>query len=456
MSYQIYETDWLASQPIFYNERTGSASDNINDIIVLDDFVFHPEGFNNYLDYGYSVFCQTPVQDVKILPPNSRLECINGQIVIESLPDPVEKWEGKTTSPRESIALLKSAIQSWEKNIEGEIVIPTSGGYDSRLLNYFIKDRSKLRTFTYGISKFQDKSFEVNYAKKLSLILNTEWQRIQLHDFHQYFETWDNLFGVSTHSHGMYHIEFYTKIAQVMDTKGVSLISGIVGDAWAGSIPHASFSSIEDLKKLSYSHAMHADSKYSLLKDSNLLKEQYFYQKKEKLNNVFFQVIEVIRFKMILLCYLLKMPKEICEFDVWSPFLLPEIALSMLTIPPQHRKNRKWQRDFFDSHGLAIEKMNVKGSRLNDLNYQTMIRSPLKPLDVKVLSQVMQTDYIEWINRKVQPIALFTDVFWKVRRIPRVSGGLRRLGFQNPRLRAYFAYLTLKPIESLLLAREKI
>ena len=455
MSYQRFETDWLSSRPIFYNEVTKKVSDNVKDVIDTDDVVFHPEGLNNYLDYGYSVFGQTPVQDVKFLPPNSRLTISKDQITVESLPDPIEYWENKTTTPEEALEQLEDFIQKWEKSVQGNIVIPTSGGYDSRLLNYFIKDKSRVRTFTYGISRFQENSFEANYAHELSNILGTQWQRVELGDFHKYIEAWNQLFGVSTHAHGMYHIEFYYKISQFIDTVKAPLLSGIVGDIWAGSITYNRFSTVEDLKKLSYNHSMHADSKYSLLKSSNFLKENYLSQNKEKLNDEFFQVVELVRFKMILLCYLLKVPKNIYGFDVWSPFLSPEVALSMLTIPSKYRQNRLWQKNFFDSHGLALEKMNLGGSRLNDLNYRAMMMSPLRPLDVNVLSRVMKRNYVEWINRKVRPFTTFSDVPWKARRIPRVSGGLRRIGIQNPRLKAYFAYLTLKPIESLLLAQGK-
>jgi len=32
----IFETDWLASTPVFYNLKSGRASNNINNVIPLD------------------------------------------------------------------------------------------------------------------------------------------------------------------------------------------------------------------------------------------------------------------------------------------------------------------------------------------------------------------------------------------------------------------------------------
>ena len=136
-----YETDWLGSRPIFYNEVTNCASYNINDVIDYSNLEFDPEGFTNYLDFGYSVFEQTPVKHVKFLRYSSRLSVHeNGYLEVEYLDDPVEQWIGKTSHEDDVLHMLEMSIQNWEKSVEGEIIIPTSGGYDSRLLNFFIKD----------------------------------------------------------------------------------------------------------------------------------------------------------------------------------------------------------------------------------------------------------------------------------------------------------------------------
>ena len=88
----VHETDWLASEPIFYNLKTSKASKKINEIIPLDkDFNFHFEGLYNYLDYGYSVFGQTPIEDVKFLLPASQLILANdGKLSVKNVPDPIE------------------------------------------------------------------------------------------------------------------------------------------------------------------------------------------------------------------------------------------------------------------------------------------------------------------------------------------------------------------------------
>ena len=66
---------------------------NINDVIDYRNLEIDPEGFNNYLDFGYSVFQQTPIKHVKFLRHSSRLSIDDRhQIKIDYLDDPIEKW----------------------------------------------------------------------------------------------------------------------------------------------------------------------------------------------------------------------------------------------------------------------------------------------------------------------------------------------------------------------------
>ena len=157
----LFETDWLASQPVFYNEMTGQASHNIHDVIDCNCLEWHPEGFNNYLDFGYSVLEQTPVKHVKFLRHSSRLwKDEQNELSVEYLDDPVEKWLNYRLSEDDIIELVRTRVRAWERSVDGEIVIPTSGGYDSRLLNWCIEDKSRVRSFTFGVTVNPDESHE--------------------------------------------------------------------------------------------------------------------------------------------------------------------------------------------------------------------------------------------------------------------------------------------------------
>lgn len=454
---KTFETDWLASTPVFYNEAKGTASHNINDVIDFDDFEFHAEGFNNFLDFGYSVFGQTPLRDVKFLPHSSRLTLHDdGRFEIARLPDPVDAWLDKTSHEDDAFHLLSSSVNEWEKSHAGEIILPTSGGYDSRLLNLLIEDKARIRSFTYGPSENQADSYEVVYARKISEVLGTRWQHIPLGDFHLHFDEWNKLFGVSTHAHGLYHIEFYNKIRPLVDG-GNPFLSGIIGDAWAGSVQVPELAAPRDTLKLGYTHGMTADAKMSLMRNDSegcvaggSLMGEYYALHQERLRSPLYRIVEAMRFKLVLLTYLFAVPASF-GFKPWSPFLIPEVALTMLTLPFERRKNRVWQQEFFQKHGLNLEAMNLRANYQNSINYQAMRRVRVAPLDEKLLGQIVKVSYVKWINRYVGQQGKLWETIWMIPQIPGIRGALYRMNkLQGTRLKAYYAYLTLKPIENLL------
>jgi hypothetical protein len=437
----LFETDWLASQPVFYNEQTGKASHNINDVIDYTNLDFDGEGFNNYVDFGYSVLEQTPVKHVKFLRHSSRLLVDDrGKLSVEYLDDPVEQWLGYRLSEDDVIGLIKDRVWEWERSVKGEIIIPTSGGYDSRLLNWCIDDKSRVRSFTYGTSENQAESYEVVYAQRLSEILGTSWEQIPLGDYHKYFDDWERLFSVSTHAHGMYHLEFYNKMLARVEGAN-PFLSGIMGDAWAGSVNISNLDGPADVHYLGYTHGVHADSGYSQYPVQGSRLTNYWDTQKERLQDKRLCVIEAMRFKIILLCYLVTVPR-IFGFRPWSPFLDLDIVMAMLNLPTARRRDRIWQREFFQKYGLDLESMGLKASRQNTLDLQAVRRTPVKPLDVALLREVVQPDYVAWINRNVR-------YGWREKILER----LFHAGTADGQSKAYGAYCVLLPIENLLRKR---
>lgn len=455
----LFETDWLASQPIFYNEKTGQASHNINDVIDYTNLELHPEGFNNYLDFGYSVLEQTPVKHVKFLRHSSRLWVDEkGVLSVEYLDDPVEQWLDYRLSEEDIIDLIGERVRKWEHSVEGEIIIPTSGGYDSRLLNWCIENKSRVRSFTYGISENQAESYEVVYARQLSELLGTRWEQIPLGDFHQYFDDWDRLFGVSIHAHGMYHFEFYQKILPKV-AGGNPFLSGIIGDAWAGSVNIALLENYTDVSRLGYTHGLQADSTRSKFSVERPLLSNYWETQRGRLEDAHLRVVEAMRFKIILLCYLRNVPKHF-GFKWWSPFLDVDVCMAMLNLPPERKRDRIWQREFFQKVGLSLESMKLQATHQNTLDLQALRRIPVKPLDVNLLREVIKPDYVEWINRNLlnQSLNWTEKVLCGLLNVRIVGGALRRLGFTDNasrQLKAYNTYLVLLPIEKLLRRRNR-
>ncbi|MCC7409193.1 MAG: hypothetical protein IT442_14090 [Phycisphaeraceae bacterium] len=448
-------TDWLASEPVFYHEKTGAVGRRMRDVFDPADFEFDGQGLRNYLTFGYSVLGRTPVRHVRMLPPCCRLIRDGATPRVERDADPALAWLGRTTHEHDVLDLLSDRVRQWEGQSRGAIVIPTSGGFDSRLLTLMIRDRQRVRAFTYGLSDRQAQSTEVVHAEALARTLGTPWRMIELGDYHREFDAWDRLFGPSTHAHGMYQIEFYRKVLEQV-AYGSPMLSGIVGDLWAGSAPLPTIERPEDLARLGYSHGMNADASQCLLPrlGSDDEARAYLAERRAVLDDPAMRIVELVRFKMVLLRYLLLVPGTL-GLRPWSPFLDVEVAMSMVRLPEQRRRNRQWQRDFFARQGVDFESMGLASSRANTLNLRAMERVAPPPLDERLLGQIVRRDYVRRINRHVAG-RTFSDAVTQGRLSLAAERWTPRLarGARERRLEAYFAYLALKPLDNLLRARE--
>jgi hypothetical protein len=446
-----YATDWLGTEPYFYNERTGAVARSIHDVIDYRNLEIDPDGLIDYLDFGYCVFGHTPVQHVRFVAPCAQLTRNDaGELTETPLPDPVDSWSSRSTTPAEAVECLRAELQAWEDSHPGNLVLPLSGGHDSRLLAVLTRDKSRIRSFTYGTSKRQSQSREVTRAQYVAEVLGLSWEQIELCDFHDRMGDWDDLFGVSTHAHGMYHLEFYDKIARRIGSGG-SLLSGLCGDAWAGHIPRLPAESAADLPVLGLTRGVRAGGNGIRLQGDGRYREDFWSRRSERFRDPIYQIVEVIRLKMILLRFALLAPAN-RGFTPTAPYLRPEVALTMIRLPAQQRHQRRWQHDFFRKCKLDLTG-SFRGSRENNLDLHVLRQFPPAPLDLGLLRELFATDYLERINREV-----FSPAGWQ--RLLSLSQGHAvgaRLGslarLPSPHSAAYNAYLTLKPLENLLRRR---
>jgi hypothetical protein len=159
-----------------------------------------------------------------------------------------------------------------------------------------------------------------------------------------------------------------------------------------------------------------------------------------------------MRLKLMLLSYLMRVPR-LFDFQPWTPYLDIDIAMAMLNLPPERRANRHWQRDFFAKVGLDLENQMLVSTGQNNLNFQALRRIPVQPLDRELLAEVIDPNYVDWINRDAR-MNWRVDSRCALLRVRKIGGALRRLGLTPPpTLRAYCAYLCLRPIENLLRGR---
>jgi len=442
----VIENDWLGSIPVFYNPKEKIVSTISN--FCLKDKKIHEEGLSNFCEFGYSVFERTIFEDVKFMRYYSKLIVSNEYIKIECKKDPVteESFLEKESNENDVISLMQDYVSKIESQIDGDIIIPTSGGYDSRLLNYLIKNKSRIKSFTYGISKDQTKSSEVVHAKKISEIYGTKWEQIKLKQFHRHIDKWFSINGFSTHLHGMYHIEFYYNILEKHKFNNPSFLSGIFGGTTSELGLFKSVTNYHDIINLGYTHGMDLELKYLKKIVSEEIKKQFFEANKEYLKNEKIKTVFVVRVKLMLTSYLTLIP-EYFGLPVWTPFLNFNIVRATLNIKDERRKNRIWQRDLFKNVGLNLEDMNLKSDKSNMLNYETAKSDYLEPIDTEMMKRFIKVEKIIEINTLLTNLTFFESIKNQLLVTPKIGGILRRLGFKSNFLKALFEYYIVKAIE---------
>jgi hypothetical protein len=443
--------DWLGTQPLFYHEKTGRFSPDLDAVIDLRTLDFDPDGLRDYLDFGYCVFGRTPVRHVRFLTPGRALHrAADGTLAEIAGDDPSDAILAGETREDETIEQLRVAVQEWEAQVSGPIVLPLSGGLDSRFLAAQIRDRGRVRAFTYGLSDHPERSTEVVVAREVAARLGLAWEQVRLGKIHAHLEAWDRLMGPATHAHGMYHFEFFTQVRQRLGASP-DLLSGIVGDAWAGSIAPKPAASPDDLLALGYTHGSDARDLRCRLPHTGVWRCEYWERHRERLAHPVRQAVEIIRLKMMLLRYLVKLPSAL-GFAPWSPFTETSLALAMVRLPPARRDNRRWQRDHFARCGLEVDQLKSNGQ--NSLDYRAVMEQPPPPLAPSRLREIIDPAVIATINAQVCRPGLTSRVTGWIQTLPRGASLAHRLRLSNPIARAYAVYTVLRPLDTLLARRD--
>lgn len=449
-----FQTDWLSTNSVFYHTSTKKISANINEVIDFEHFEWDQEGLENYLNFGFSVFEKTPIKYVHFLPANAQIDLINHQLVIsqKQQDEAILAQLEQPSRPEAVMELIKSKISYWQNQAEGTTILPLSGGLDSRLMLQLLPDKPRVKAFTYSVGAQQEANWEVVNAKYIAEKMGIRWEQVFLGSFFNLIEDWYKDFGVSTHLHGMYQMEFYQNIRQ-HHQKDTHLLSGMVGDIWAGNIMESIIKHPKELLKLGYIHNWNADIAQLTHKPKINQTNIEFFEKKEKyLAHPLFSVIETVRLKSMLLKYLLRVPEKM-SFMPYAPFIDQEIVLAMLSLPTSERLNRKWQRDYLDKYQLGTDKLNIKRSYQNDIHQFAAFQTPLKPLSGKLLREIIDTSYIEKINQNIlNNFSSKVDYF--LFKYLGTTKGLRR--FIKNKFDLYFApYSILYPLQRIIEQRNE-
>lgn len=442
----IFSQDWLGSTPYFFNEKTHLHGAKIQDAFDPYDFTLSHAGVSDFLTFGYSVFGSTPIRDVQFVPASHDLmKTPDGHLYTSRQKyDPVEGYLDKTSTSEDALELLFSWNPSFESTEE---ILPLSNGMDSRLLALNRTTHHKTpKCFTYGTSRRQWDSDEVHGAADIASALGLPWQRVDLSGFHDEIPFWSDLFGSSVHLHGMYQVRFYREIKKQVPSGTV--ISGIIGDLWARSHDLSAPGSALELRQYSYNHGIGLQEEEigPQIDFSNL--ELEFEQLDGELSTEVGRTVYLVRTKMMLLSYLRKVPESF-GYSFASPFLDPNVALTIATIERNQRVGRQWLKKFFEVSDVPINP-NPVGMRSPHLDLGELSRNALPPLSPTMLSTYVDPSFTDWVNRKVQKVSARSRISFYLLEMSRIGPTIGRKLWDPGLQKAYNAYMCLRPIQELL------
>lgn len=378
--------DWLNANPIFFDSNEGPGKS------------VSEEGLSIAWKYGYSAFGFTPESSKRFLLPWEGLDETSGAVV--QLEDPVLDWgyESQRLSESEILESFRSNVLSRVSESDSPIIVPLSGGMDSRLILWALRGvpRSRIFTYSYGVSHPQEVSSEALRAQEVAIKENVSWARIPLGNFWGLTDQNYKLMGTSAHAHSMYHIEFFQIIRNLHPEENAIVLSGSVGDAWAGSVSPGTLSSPRDLRKLRLSHGLHGSARELKHCRASEVEEGFFDAVKDKAREPIWRTVFLIQNKMMLLRYLHLVPLEL-GFAVEAPFHEKQLALSMASLPKARRTNRIWQREFLESEGMGVSKI---GSMSNSLLFQAhLVRRMTLPKITSRAAQYFDSGFLAKTSR---------------------------------------------------------
>ena len=178
----VIETDWLGLTNIFFDDRHNRGGSDQSVFTDVSDF--RPRRIRSIFALRLLLSWTNTLCRYKQLSPGESLILNGGTLRLADREDPFYRYLDRSNS---SVTEVLDLIRDWfrrehGKNDEG-LIIPLTGGYDSRLLTALCRDVFPSRDIispTFGVSAVQHWSYEVTTARKISSLLNTNHQFVPL------------------------------------------------------------------------------------------------------------------------------------------------------------------------------------------------------------------------------------------------------------------------------------
>lgn len=353
------KTDWLGSFTCYYDEITKEVASHWG-MLDLQSRDTDPVGSYTLKKYSFIPTSRTLKSSVKRVLSNQTLIWRPNDIVCVTNTSGISLEA--STQTVDVIQHIAARLKKDGLNSSG-VIIPLSGGYDSRFLASIVKGELNraFRSFTYSLLGSSGDCFESKVSKVVAKRLNSPWRSFDLTGYSRYEQAiidWD---GGFSHVNGDYYEMFAEKVAQNQGSKlepRLLVVSGIVGDAWCGKTLIPYHSGIKPRNVL----LNHGIGTYAWL--INTTEEEVSKQAEDELNEFFEKriestetiLLELVRAKVALLsflCYSFEKRGIRCS----APFLDKTVVQAVLSLDSEKRLNRKWQQEYFKKIGISDNKL---------------------------------------------------------------------------------------------------
>ncbi len=242
----VAAVDHIRSMPLFFSKKK-------NEIFISDDAFylaslfdkneFNPLQKSSFLLSGHTLGNHTLIDEVKQLEAGQYLFFNGKEVIINNHYEHIRgnyfDLKEKEDQWKELDLISKNIIQRLIQKANGkQLVIPLSGGYDSRYIVAMLKylGYENVVTYTYGIPS----SYEVKIAQKVAARLNYKWYFVEYpKDWTPYYECHDYQIFASQLASLPHEQDFlaikYLKEKKLIDDDGI-IVPGFCGDLLGGSV----------------------------------------------------------------------------------------------------------------------------------------------------------------------------------------------------------------------------
>jgi hypothetical protein len=201
------------------------------------------------------------------------------------------------------------------------------------------------------------------------------------------------------------------------------------------------------LNKLSLSHGVSLPEKYINFEKNCTQSKKFFDLNKNFLKSELLRLVFLVRFKIILLHYLITIPEYFGKIT-FSPFLNFKIVSNILNINKKRRHNRQWQKFFFEKNSIYYEKINIKVKKTNNLDFSTATHSKFKKINIKVMSLYFKLKLLKKINYRINNISKIDYLLENMNEFFRRSGQFfKKFFFINNYSNILNQYFIIKTVE---------